>query len=329
MGADIGEEARGIFFEELESVRRLLPEGIDYGNWRTLDHIEFEDRYAFVTSYLLENDETGKQFLNAEVRLSKAFLPAKHLDDSRVKADEVIFYQQVQKGIKKAGPGTQAGHDALERAVRDLVDTSIGTDGVVDIFMVAGIEKPDISILDDDLLQTLKDKPHQNPRLKLLEKLIRDEIRNRPARNLVQARGFRELLEETLEKYHKRLIDAASVIEAMIRIRQEMESSDKRVAELGLSAEELAFYDAIAANCGNIYDNELLSEIVHEVVATIKKNLKVDWTKPHRMEARATIRTAVKRVLRKKKLKADDFDEFLNRFMEQAEAMWADWPSAA
>jgi len=92
---------------------------------------------------------------------------------------------------------------------------------------------------------------------------------------------------------------------------------------------ELAFYDAIAENYGTIYDNELLSEVVHEVVATIKKNLKVDWTKPHRMQAKAAIRASVKKVLRRKNLKKEDFDEFLNRFMEQAEAMWANWPSAA
>ncbi|MDA3950717.1 MAG: DUF3387 domain-containing protein [Spirochaeta sp.] len=326
---DVGEEARGLFFDELEAVRTLLPESIDYGDWRHLSRIEFEDRYAFVTGYLLENDDIEKQFLNAESRLSKAFLLVKHIDECRTKADEVIFFQQVRKGIKKAKPGSHARHDELENAVRDLVDTSIGTDGVIDIFGVAGIEKPDISILDDDFLQTFKDRPHQNLRLKLLEKLIRDEIFHRAAKNLAQAKGFRELLEETLKKYHNRLIDAAAVIEAMIRIRQEMENSDKRAEELGLSEEELAFYDAIAENYQNIYDNEVLSEVVHEVVATIKKNLKVDWTKPHRVQARAAIRSAVKRVLRKKNLKAGDFDEFLNRFMEQAEAMWANWPSAA
>jgi len=326
---DVGEEARGIFFDELEAVRTVVPENIDYGDWRTLSRIDFEDRYAYVTGYLLENEEIEKQFLNAETRLSKAFLLVKHLDDCRAKADEVIFFQQVRKGIKKAKPGSHARHDELENAIRDLVDTSIGTDGVVDIFGIAGIEKPDISILDDDFLQTFKDKPHQNLRLKLLEKLIRDEIFHRAAKNLAQAKGFRELLEETLKRYHNRLIDAASVIEAMIRMRREMENADKRAEELGLSEEELAFYDAIADNYGTIYDNELLSEIVHEVVATIKKNLKVDWTKPHRVQARAAIRSAVKRVLRKKKLKPDDFDVFLNRFMEQAEAMWANWPSAA
>ena len=326
---DVGEEARALFFDELEAVRKLLPAGIDYGNWRALSKIDYEDRFMMVSGTLLEDETLTQQFLTAESRLGKAFLLVKHLDDCRAHADEVIYYQVVRKNVQKARPGSQHKHDELESAVRDLVDTSIGSEGVVDIFAVSGIEKPDISILDDDFLQTFKDKPHQNLRLKLLEKLIRDEIRNRAAKNLAQAKGFRELLEETLKKYHNRLIDAASVIEAMIRIRREMETADKRAEELGLSEEELAFYDAIAENYGTIYDNELLSEVVHEVVSAIKKNLKVDWTKPHRMEARATIRSAVKRVLRKKKLKKDDFDEFLNRFMEQAEAMWADWPSAA
>lgn len=326
---NVGEEARGVFFDELEAVRQLLPEDIDYGNWRTLTRIQFEDRYALVTGMLLDDEELEQQFLTAEARLSKAFLLVKHLDDCRAKADEIIFFQQVRKGIKKAKPGSQAKNDELENAVRDIVDNAIGTGGVVDIFAVAGIEKPDISILDDEFLQTFKNKPHQNLRLKLLEKLIRDEIKHRAAKNLAQAKSFKELLEDTLKKYHNRLIDAASVIEAMIKMREEMEHADKRAQELGLSEEELAFYDAIAENYGSIYDNELLSEVVHEVVATIKKNLKVDWTKSHRMQAKAAIRASVKKVLRRKNLKKEDFDEFLNRFMEQAEAMWANWPSAA
>jgi type I restriction enzyme R subunit len=326
---DVGEEARGLFFEELDAVRKLLPDGIDYRDWRALSRIDYEDRFMLVTGTLLEDEALTQQFLAAESRLSKAFLLVKHLDDCRARADEVIYYQIIRKNVRKAQPGSQQKHDELERAVRDLVDTSIATEGVVDIFAISGIEKPDISILDDEFLQTFKDKPHQNLRLKLLEKLIRDEIQHRAAKNLARAKGFKELLEETLSKYHNRLIDAASVIEAMIRIRREMENDDKRAEELGLSEEELAFYDAIADNYATIYDNKLLSEVVHEVVSTIKKNLKVDWTKPHRMEARAAIRAAVKRILRKKKLKPDDFDEFLNRFMEQAEALWADWPSAA
>src|SRR5207249_4825935 len=122
---------------------------------------------------------------------------------------------------------------------------------------------------------------------KLLEKLVADEIQARQRRNLAKARSFRELLEKTLQKYHNRLIDAAAVVKAMLQIRQEMEESDRRAASLGLEEEELAFYDAIAANYDDVYGVEFLRDLIHDVVQTIKRNLKVDWTEPHREDVKA------------------------------------------
>jgi type I restriction enzyme R subunit len=98
---------------------------------------------------------------------------------------------------------------------------------------------------------------------------------------------------------------------------------------LGLSEEELAFYDAVETNYEAIYGNEYLCALIHEVVRVIKRNLKVDWTQPHREDIRAAVRIAVKRVLRKKGIKASDFDQFVSSIMDQAEALWADWPIAA
>ena len=111
-----------------------------------------------------------------------------------------------------------------------------------------------MSILDDKFLQTFKDKVLANLRLRLLEKLLSDEIIAREKRNLTKARSFRQLLEQTLRKYHNRLIDAAEVIRAMLEIRREMEDADRRAAELGLAEDELTFDDAVAANAGDIYD---------------------------------------------------------------------------
>src|SRR5439155_5454272 len=126
-----------------------------------------------------------------------------------------------RKELGKTLPGAKPGKD-VERAVRDLVDDSLESRGVVDIFKVAGIERADISILDDAFLQTFKDRPLADLRLRLLAKLLADEIQVRQARNLAQAKSFKALLEETLQRYHNRLIDAANVIEAMLKIRKEM-----------------------------------------------------------------------------------------------------------
>ena len=140
---------------------------------------------------------------------------------------------------------------------------------------------------------------------------------------------FRELLEKTLQRYHSRLIDAAAVIAEMLRMKQEMDATDHRARGLGLEDEELAFYDAVAQNAERMYDQPFLRDVVHDVVQTIKKNLKVDWTEPHRDEIRAEIRAAVRRVLHRRGVREADFDPFIERFMQQAEAQYADWPLVA
>jgi type I restriction enzyme R subunit len=125
------------------------------------------------------------------------------------------------------------------------------------------------------------------------------------------------------------LIDAAAVVKAMLQIRQEMEASDRRAAELGLEPEELAFYDAVAANYDDVYGVAFLRDLIHDVVQTIKRNLKVDWTEPHREDIKAGVRAAVRRVLRNRGVKAEDFEPLVAAIMAQAEALYGDWPNAA
>jgi type I restriction enzyme R subunit len=197
---------------------------------------------------------------------------------------------------------------------------------VVDIFKAAGIEKPDISILDDAFLQTFKDHPPESLQVKLLERLLADEIERRRRKNLTLARSFKETLEKTLSEYHNRLLDAKTVIEQMIALKQEMDAAARRAEELGLTDEEMAFYDAIASNFITVYDQELLRSLVHDIVQVLKRNLKVDWTEPHRDDVRAAVRAAVKRVLFRRGVRVEDLEPFLGSVLVQAEALYADWP---
>jgi len=160
---NIEDEARPLFLSTLSQARECLPGGIEYGDWRRLSRIDLEDRFALAYGYLTDEDEHRDAFLQAETRLSRAFLLVKHLNDCRVHADELIFYQQVRKQILKTIPGARAGQ-GVEQAVKDLVDESIESEGVVDIFKIAGIERPDLSILDDEFLQTFKDRPNAGTR---------------------------------------------------------------------------------------------------------------------------------------------------------------------
>ncbi|MGE5609482.1 MAG: type I restriction endonuclease subunit R [Bacillota bacterium] len=325
---EVSEAARPVFMQCLNEIRKLLPSGQYYSGWRKMTKIAMEDMYALVYGHLADDDERRNEFLRAEMRLTQAFLLVKHLDDCRKHADEVIFYQRVRKQISKALPGKKPKRD-LEQAVRDLVDDTVESEGVVDIFRAAGIPRADISILDDKFLQTFKDRRLENLRLKLLEQLVRDEIQLRQKKNLAKAKSFRELLEATLQRYHNRLIDAAAVIKAMIAIKKDIEAEDARAKTLNLEPEEVAFYDSVADCVGTIYDQRFLCDLIHDVVQAVKRNLKVDWAEPHREDVKAEVRTAVKRVLRSRGVRAEDFDLLFTRIMAQAEALYANWPAVA
>ncbi|WP_291162141.1 type I restriction endonuclease subunit R [Gemmatimonas sp. UBA7669] len=325
---DVSSEAVPLFQAALAALRETLPPGPDYGAWRRLSGIALEDLYALVYGTLADNDARRDAFLDAEQRLTHAFLLVKHLDECRPHADEVIYAQRVRKQLRKALPGRVPSRD-IERAVRDLVDDSVDAAGVVDIFRAAGIELADISILDDRFLQTFKEHPRENLRLRLLEKLLRDELDRRRSRNLTKDRSFRELLEKTIQQYHNRLVDAAAVIKAMLEIKKELDADEARAAALGLEPEEVAFYDALATNMESAYEPGFLRDLVHDVVQTVKARLKVEWTQPHRDQVKADVRAAVKRVLNRRRVRAEDLDVLLDAVMKQAEAMYKDWPMAA
>lgn len=185
----------------------------------------------------------------------------------------------------------------------------------------------DIKVRLDDVLESLETKYPDKlkgllPRIYAGSNL--DAVSVRGFINL-----FRELLEKTLQRYHNRLIDAATVVAEMLRMKQEINASDARARELGLTEEEVAFYDTVAENAESVYDEKFLRGLLHDVVQTIKRNLKVDWTEPHRDQVRAEIRAAVRRVLRRRGVREADFEPFIARFIQQAEAQYAEWPLVA
>jgi type I restriction enzyme R subunit len=329
---DISKEANAAFLQALESVRDLVPElpvGQSYGSWRSLPNIDFEDLFVRCCGHLTETDELRDDFLVAEAKLNSAFSLVNHLPDCIGYADEVVFYQLLRKQLLKTTSGPGPGDEEKAKAVRELLDRSIESKGVVDIFAAAGIEKADISILDETFLEEFKSHEQQNLRVKLLAKILADEIRVREKMNLAKYRSFKEMLEETLQKYHNRAIQAADVVRVMLEIRKDIDNEAARSKMLNLTPEEIAFYDAVAANISNLFDEKTLCDLIRDVVKSVKKNLKVDWTKPHREDVKAGVRAAVKTVLRKRGVKRELLDTLAEKVIVQAEAMFKDWPLAA
>lgn len=206
-----------------------------------------------------------------------------------------------------------------------LVSEAVASPDVINIFEAAGLKSPDVSILSDEFLEDVQNLPQKNLALELLRKLINDDIKTRSGKNAVQARSFAELLEKTILRYQNRSIDAAQVITELIDIAKEIRASNQRGEELGLSEEEPAFYDALAANqsAKEVMGDKQLAVIAVELVQQVRSNVTIDWA--IKQSARAKIRALVKRILRKYGYPPDLQEATTDLVIEQAELLAAAW----
>ena len=257
--------------------------------------------------------------------LNQAFaLAVPHEEATRIR-DDLSFFLHVQSVLAKRAPGEVRREEDLDQAVRQIVSRAVASEGVIDIFAAAGLEKPDISILSDEFLDEVKDMPQRNLAVELLQKLLRGEVATRRRKNVVQARSFAEMLEQTLRRYQNRSIEAAQVIEELIALARELREAGARGEALGLSDDELAFYDALETNDSavRVLGDDTLREIARELVDTVRGNVKIDWTM--REDVRANLRRLVKRVLRKHGYPPDKQEKATRTVLEQAEQLSGDW----
>jgi type I restriction enzyme R subunit len=240
-----------------------------------------------------------KRYLLAVSALTKAFALAVPHEKAIKIRDEVGFFQEVRAALVKT-TGDEQGRtpDEIDSAIKQLVSKAVSSTEVVDIFEAAGVDKPDISILSDEFLEEVRALPQKNLALELLKKLINDEIKTRSKKNVIQARSFAEMLEQTVKKYQNRAIEAAEIIQELIDLAKEIRKAGEKGNQLGLTEDELAFYDALADNgsAKEMLGDEKLVLIAQLLVERVKKSVSIDWTL--RENARAQIRVMVKRILR-------------------------------
>jgi type I restriction enzyme R subunit len=190
---------------------------------------------------------------------------------------------------------------------------------------VVCLKKPDISILSEEFLADVRGIPQRNLAVELLRKLLSGEIRARRSKNVVQARSFAEMLEQAIRRYQNRAIEAAQVIEELIELAKEMREANARGEALGLTEDELAFYDALEANDSavKVLGDETLRLIARELVQTVRSNVTIDWTV--RENVRAQLRVLVKRILRKYGYPPDKQEKATQTVLEQAEVLSEAW----
>jgi len=303
-----------------------LLHGFDWSKWTTGKSTE---RLALIPAgqeHILEQEDGKKRFVQVVTEISRAFALGAASDEAEAIRDDISFFQALQAALNKQITGNRKTPDQLDAAVRQLVSKAIIAEGqIIDVFTAAGLPRPDISILSDQFLAEVRGLKHKNVAAELLEKLLKDELTVRSKRNLVQSRLFSEKLKQTLNAYHNRAISTQQVIDELIQLDKEMDAAGKRGAELGLTDDEIAFYDALAANESAVLamGDDKLKLIAAELITQVRQSVTIDWTL--REHARAKIRVMVKRILNKYGYPPDLQEEAVKTVLMQAELLCADW----
>ena len=318
------DEAVAVMLEKHEVCAGLF-HGFDWSKWTTGTAPERLGLLPAAQEHILAQEQ-GKDRCVAAVReLSQAFaLAVPHTEALRIR-DDVAFFQAVQAVLAKRAPGEARPEEDIEHAVRQIISRAVAPEGVIDIFAAAGLAKPDISILSEDFLAEVRGLPQRNLAVELLQKLLKGELATRRRKNVVQARSFAEMLEQTIRRYQNRAIEAAQVIEELIALAKDMREAQARGEQLRLSEDELAFYDALETSDSavKVLGDETLRIIAQELVRTVRANVTIDWTL--RDNVRAQLRVLVKRILRKYGYPPDKQDRATETVLEQAALLSDTW----
>jgi type I restriction enzyme, R subunit len=318
------DEAVALMLEKYEVCTGLF-HGFDWSNWTTGTPQERLGLLPRAQEHILAQDSGKDRCVGAVRELSQAFaLAVPHAEALRIR-DDVAFFQAVQAVLAKRAPGDARPEEDIEHAVRQIISRAVAPEGVIDIFAAAGLAKPDISILSEEFLSEVRGMPQRNLAVELLQKLLKGELATRRRKNIVQARSFAEMLEQTIRRYQNRAIEAAQVIEELISLAKDIRAAEARGESLGLNDDELAFYDALEANDSavKVLGEPTLKDIARELVATVRKNVTIDWTL--REAVRAQLRVLVKRILRKYGYPPDKQERATRLVLEQAEVLSEGW----
>ena len=299
--------------------------GFDRSPWITGTSQQRFELMPDALEHILAEDNGKDRCIQAVRELSQAFALAVPHEAALAIRDDLAFFQEVRAVLAKPAPSEALAKEELDHALRQIVSRAVASDGVIDIFAAAGLRKPDISVLSEEFLAEVEDMPQRNLAVELLQKLLKVEIATRRRSNVVQARSFAEMLEETIRRYQNRAVETAQVIEELIQLARDVNAASQRGEELGLTEDELAFYDALGVNDSavQVLGDETLRKIAAELVETVRNNVKIDWTL--RENVRANIRRLVKRILRKHGYPPDKQEQATQTVLEQAEVLSAAW----
>jgi type I restriction enzyme R subunit len=309
--------------EEIEVARGML-HGVDYSGFR----VNALKPMRAAADHILGLEDGKRRFADCVLRMTQAFALCCTLPGAVEFREEVAFMQAVRIILTKRDPTTALSDDAKEHALRQILSRAVVSADVMDIFAAAGLERPNVGILSDEFLEDVRKLKEKNLAVEVLERLLKGQIKSRFGRNVVQSRKFSDLLQESLIRYRNRAIETAQVIEELIAMAKQFRAAANRGEEVGLSADEMAFYDALAANEASVRElgDQTLRKIAVELTAKLRASNSVDWYV--RESVRAKLRLMVKTILKKWKYPPDGQEQATETVLEQAKELSAAWASA-
>jgi len=326
------EKALEAFRDRLESCRDIFRD-FDYSGFFTGTPQERLDLLPAAREHVLRQRSSSpgsgqrkvldpyERFLKVVADLSKLSALVSTTPEFEEAREEVAFFQAVKAGLVKLSPGRSRSHSDLGHAVRQIVSNAIVSEEVIDVFSAAGLERPDISVLSDEFLAEIQALPHKNLAAAVLERILRNELKRRRSESIAQVRTFEQRLDEAVRKYLNRSIEATEVIQELLKIAEEFRCLGERAKELGLSREELAFYDALADNesAKEVLGDDMLSAMAHDLTSMVRKNATIDWHKKRNVQAK--LRSLVKRLLNARGYPPDGQKRATELVLEQAKLL--------
>ncbi|WP_042416374.1 type I restriction endonuclease subunit R [Comamonas aquatica] len=319
-------EAYSVLMEKLDVLQSML-HGCDYSDFLTGGHQTLARAANHILGLREEGGKDGKRrFADTTLALTQAFSLCCTLDEAKAVREEVAFMQAVKVILTKRDITAKKRTDEQrDEAIRQIISNAVVSDQVVDIFDAVGLDKPNIGLLDDEFLAQVQNLPEKNLAVELLERLLEGEIKSRFGSNVVQEKKFSDLLGNVIKRYQNRSIETAQVMEELVEMAKKFREAASRGELLGLTEDEVRFYDALATNESAVREltDETLKKIAHELTENLRQNLSVDWNE--RESVRAKLRLMVKRVLRKYKYPPDAADAAVELVLRQAHALGEEW----
>ena len=316
-------EALSILLGKVDYAREML-KGVNYAEFT--DPKKLFPIIATGCDHVLGLKDGKKTFCDVVLSITKANALCGTTPEAVEFREEIALFQAIKAALtKRDNADNTISNDQIQNALRQVVSKALVSDKIVDIFEVAGLESPDISILSDSFLEEVKNMKQKNLAVEMLSRLLKDEVKSKTATNIIQAKKYSELLTNALLKYHNRSIETAQVIEELIQMAKDFKKEMNRGEDLGLNNDELAFYDALVDNepAVRVLGCEILKKIAHELTEQLRRTVTVDWAK--RESVRSSIRIKIKKLLRKYKYPPEKTNEAIALVLKQAETLSESW----